>query len=74
MILIVRKIDVRPIIGAAVVFLIIGLIIFCIYYFAIAKPAADALEASKLSALSQVASLNAIGTSQAISDASVYTS
>ncbi len=67
-----REIDVRPIIGAAVVFLIIGLIIFGIFYFFIAKPAAEALEASKLSAMSQVNNLSSIGTSQAISGASTY--
>lgn len=67
-----REIDVRPIIGAAVVFLILGSIIFGVYYFLIAKPAADSLETSKLSAMSQVSSLNSIGTSMAISDASTY--
>ncbi len=69
-----REIDVRPIIGAAVVFLILGSIIFGIYYFLIAKPAADSLETSKLSAMSQVSSLNLINTSQAISDALTYSS
>ena|GEM_PF-733172 len=67
-----RGTDVRPIIGAAVVFLIIGSIIFGVYYFFVAKPAADVLEASKLSAMSLVEDLSAIGTSQAISDASTY--
>lgn len=69
-----REIDVRPIIGAVVVFLIIGSIIFGIYYFAIAKPAADALQSAKESALSQVASsLGTIGTDKAASAALTYT-
>ncbi len=74
MIIIARRgIDVRPIIGAVVIFVIIGAVIFGIYYFAIAKPAADALESAKYSALQfEVVSLSAIGTSQAISDASTY--
>lgn len=56
----------RPIIGAVVVFGIIGAIIFGIYYFAIVKPAVDELEQAKLSALSQINStLAAIGTDQA---------
>ncbi len=56
-----------------VVFTIIGAVIFGIYYFGVAKPAADALESAKLSVLqSEVADLRAIGTSQAISDASTY--
>lgn len=68
-----REIDVRPIIGAVVIFLIIGSIIFGIYYFAIAKPAADALSLTKDSAVAQInSSLAAIGTSQASTSASSY--
>ena len=67
-----REVDVRPILGAVVVFLIIGSIIFSIWYFLIAKPAADALEAAKTSATRQINSLAAIGTSQSSSAASTY--
>lgn len=55
------------------IFLIIGAIVFGIYYFGIASPAANALATSKTSALSQVSSLNSIGTSKAVSDASSFT-
>lgn len=44
------------------------------FYFFVAKPAAETLEASKLSAMSLVDDLNSIGTPQAISDASTYSS
>ena len=67
-----REIDVRPIIGAVVVFSIIGAIIFGIYYFAIARPAAEELEQAKLSALDQINSLASIGTDQASTAASSY--
>lgn len=53
-------------------FLIIGLVAFGIYYFFVAKPSADALEASKLTALGQVNSLVSIGTPSAISKASGF--
>lgn len=62
----------RPIIGAVVVFGIIGAVIFGIYYLGVAKPAEEALKRSKESAFSQVNSLISIGTSQALSDASTY--
>ena len=68
-----RKVDTRPILGAIVVFLIIGAIVFGIYYFAFAGPAASALGAVKASALSQVNSLSSIGTSKATSDAASFT-
>jgi len=67
-----KKVDARPILGAVVVFLIISAIVFGIYYFAIASPAAGALAAAKTSALSQVNSLSSIGTSKATSDASSF--
>lgn len=67
-----RKIDIRPILGAAVVFLIIGAIVFAALYFAIIKPGADALEASKLSAQNTVSTLSAFGNSVAVSDANTY--
>ena len=68
-----REIDFRPIIGAVVVFGIIGAVIFGIYYFGIAKPAAEEFEQAKLSALDQINStLAAIGTDQASEAASRY--
>ncbi len=70
MVLIARKFDARPVVGIIVVFLVIGLAAFGIYYFFVAKPSADALEASKLTAMGQVNSLVSIGTSGAISKAS----
>ncbi|MFN4132986.1 MAG: hypothetical protein ACK4GQ_01255 [Candidatus Hadarchaeales archaeon] len=69
-----KKVDPRAIIGAAVIFLIIGAVIFGAVYFMVLKPAADALESAKLSALSTVNQLSSIGTSKAISDASTYSS
>lgn len=68
-----RKIDVRPIIGAVVVFIIIGVVIFGIYYFGISKPAAEELEQTKLWALDEITlTLAAIGTDQASEAASNY--
>lgn len=68
-----REIDARPIIGAVVVFGIIGAVIFGIYYFGVAKPAAEEFEQAKLSALDQINStLAAIGTDQASEAASRY--
>ncbi len=72
MVEIARKIDARPVVGAVVVFLVIGLAVLGIYYFFIAKPAAEALTASKLAAMGQVNGLVAIGTPSAISKASGY--
>lgn len=69
-----KNIDVRSIIGAVVVLLIIGSIIFGAFYFLAIKPAAEGLETSKLSALSRISGLSSIGTSQAISSASTYSS
>ncbi len=70
-----RQIDPKPIIGAVFVFLVIGLIIFGLYYFLFAKPAADALDAAKKYAISQVNSdLATIGTDQASAAVSTYTS
>jgi hypothetical protein len=68
-----RKIDIRPIIGAAVVFLILGAVIFSAMYLLIIKPAAEELEAAKISALEAVRELSDLGTDQAISDAQVFT-
>ncbi|MFH1821740.1 MAG: hypothetical protein ABH852_04790 [Methanobacteriota archaeon] len=64
--------DARPVVGAIVVFLIIGLVAFGVYYFFISKPATDALATSKSIAMSQITSLGAIGTQQAISDTATY--
>ena len=73
MIVIARKeIDARPIIGAVVVFGIIGAVIFGIYYIAIAKPAAEELEQAKTLAHDQASSLASIGTDQASAAASSY--
>ncbi len=67
------EIDVRPIVGAVVVFAIIGAAIFGVYYFLIAKPAAEELEQAKLSALSQINnSLASIETDQASTATSSY--
>lgn len=69
-----REIDVRPVIGAVVVFGIIGAAIFGIYYFLFVRPAAEELEQAKLSALNQINStLAAIGTDRALAAASEYT-
>ena len=67
-----KNIDVRSIIGAVVVLLIIGSIIFGVFYFFAIKPAAEGLESSKLSALFRINDLSSIGTSQAVSSASTY--
>lgn len=67
-----RKVDTRAIIGAAIIFFIIGSVIFGGVYFLVLKPAADALESAKFSALSTVNQLSSIGTSKAISDAITY--
>jgi len=67
-----REIDVRPIIGAVVVFGIIGAAIFGFYYFFIAKPAAEALEQAKTLAQNQISSLASIGTDQASTAVSSY--
>ena len=69
-----REIDVRPVIGAVVVFGIIGASILGIYYFLFIRPAAQELEEAKLSAFNQINStLAAIGTDRAIEAASEYT-
>ncbi|MFQ6129728.1 MAG: hypothetical protein ACE5OT_02825 [Candidatus Hadarchaeaceae archaeon] len=69
-----REIDVRPIIGAVVVFGIIGAAIFGIYYFLFIRPAAEELEQAKLSAFNQINStLAVIGTDRALEAASGYT-
>jgi hypothetical protein len=87
-----RRIDVRPIIGATVVFLILGTIIFLAVYFLIIKPPMEAeearkaaleaelrakeeaLEALKREAVEELSTLEAFGTTQAISDVDSFTS
>jgi hypothetical protein len=63
-------VDVRVAVGALVVFLIVGLIVFGIYYFGFLRPARDELDRTKTSALSEIdRTLGAIGTSQAQTEA-----
>lgn len=66
---IVRKIDARPIVGAAVVFLIIGLVAFGVYYFLIARPTAEELMIAKLTAFDRINALMSIGTEAATTKA-----
>ncbi len=54
-------------------FLILGAIIFSALYFLIIKPAAEELESAKVSALQVVQELSSLGTDQAVSDASTFT-
>ncbi len=68
-----REIDVRPVVGAAVIFVLIGVIVLGIYYFALARPRALKLEDAKASALRQInLTLAPIGTDQATAAASSY--
>ena len=63
--------DVRVAVGALVVFLIIGLIIFGIYYFGFLGPARDELDRTRTAALSLIdQTLGTIGTPQALLAAS----
>jgi len=63
-------VDVRVAVGALVVFLIVGLIVFGIYYFGFLSPARDELDRTKTSALSEIdRTLGTIGTSQAQTEA-----
>lgn len=64
-------VDVRVAVGALVVFLIIGLIIFGIYYFGFVRPAREELDRTRTAALSEIdQTLGTIGTSQAQVEAS----
>jgi hypothetical protein len=64
-------VDVRVAVGAVVVFLAIGLIIFGIYYFGFVNPAREELESTRASALSEIdLTLGTIDTSQAQVEAS----
>ena len=66
-------VDVHAVVGAVVVFTIIGAAVFGVYYFGFARPAAAELEQAKTAAISQVrSSLATIGTSQASAAASNY--
>ena len=64
-------VDVRVAVGALVVFLIVGSVVFGIYYFGFYRPGRDDLEHTRTSALSQIdQTLGKIGTSQAQIEAS----
>lgn len=64
-------VDVRVAVGAVVVFLVIGLIIFGIYYFGFVKPAREDLDRARDSALSLIdQTLTTIGTTKAQTEAS----
>jgi len=64
-------VDVRVAVGALVVFLIIGLVIFGIYYFGFVKPAREDLDRTRTAALSEIdQTLGTIGTSKAQVEAS----
>jgi hypothetical protein len=65
-------VDVRVVVGALVVFLIIGAAIFGVYYLLFVRPAAEELEEARTVALSDVDRLRAIGTRQAITAASTF--
>lgn len=64
-------VDVRVAVGALVVFLIIGLMIFGIYYFGFVRPAREEFDSTRTAALSEIdQTLGTIGTSQAQVEAS----
>jgi hypothetical protein len=64
-------VDVRVAVGALVVFLIVGSVVFGVYYFGFYRPGRDDLERTRTSALSQIdQTLGKIGTSQAQIEAS----
>lgn len=64
-------VDVRVAVGAVVVFLIIGFVIFGIYYFGFVRPAREELDRTRTAALSEIdQTLGTIGTSQAQVEAS----
>jgi hypothetical protein len=68
-----KKLDIRPYLGMIVVFLIVAGIVLAGAWFLVLKPGGEALTASKQSALTKVTSLNSIGTSKAVTDASSFT-
>jgi hypothetical protein len=64
-------VDVRVAVGALVVFLIVGSVVFGVYYFGFYRPGRDDLERTRTAALSQIdQTLGNIGTSQAQIEAS----
>jgi hypothetical protein len=68
-------VDVRVAVGALVVFLIVGSVVFGVYYFGFYRPGRDDLERARTSALSQIdQTLGKIGTSQAQIEASTLKS
>ncbi len=64
--------DASTAVGAAVVFTIIGVVIFGIYFFLIVQPANAALASEKDDAIVKVGTLSSIGTSDATSKATEY--
>ncbi len=70
-----KSVDVRALLGAAVVFALIGIAIFSAYFFLVLRPAAEELQRAKESALNEIkATLGEINTDQAQAAASDYTS
>jgi hypothetical protein len=66
-------IDVHAVVGAVVVFAIIGAAVFGVYYFVLARPAAAELEQAKTAALSEITqSLGSTGTEQALAAISSF--
>jgi hypothetical protein len=60
-------VDIHAVVGAAVVFVIIGAAVFGIYYLGFARPAAAELEQAKTAALNEIThSLGSVGTEQAL--------
>ncbi len=68
------KVDTSAVVGAAVVFTIIGVVVFSLYFFLILQPAEAALNNEKQTAMVEVGTLNSIGTTPAINKALNYTS
>lgn len=67
--------DIRPVLGAVVFFLIIGIVGFFAYHFLLIKPRTEKLETERTSALSEVGSLYTnLNTPQAISARQEYSS
>lgn len=68
-------IDVHAVVGAVVVFALIGAAIFGVYYFVFAGPAAAELEQTKTAAMSELSqTLGSVGTEQAAQEFSNFSS
>jgi hypothetical protein len=66
-------VDVHAVVGAVVVFTIIGAAVFGVYYFGFARPAAAELEQAKTAALGSMSqTLGSVGTDQASTAISVF--